>query len=113
MAKSILIPLCLCICQFLHAQDYKTADATIPQKLELRKANIAWVDHPAYFDSPNANAPGYFFKRSEETDTGQSILYLGPPKQDSFDLNLPKIQVSHVNFRASAKRQQPLFSIQQ
>lgn len=112
MAKSILIPLCLCICQFLQAQDYKTADITIPQKLELRKASLAWVDHSAaYFDS--SPAPGYFSKRSEESDTAKSILYLGPPKQDSFNLNLPKMQEPHLSFRASAKRQEPLFRIQQ
>ena len=98
----------------LRMQDYRTADAaiaTIPQKLELHKTSIAYVDHPGYFDSPHST--GYFAKRSEENDTANSILYLGPPKQDTFDLNLPKPQETHLNFRASAHRPLPLFGIKQ
>ena len=56
---------------------------------------------------------GYFAKRTGDSDSEQSILYLGPPKQDTFDLNLPKLQTSHINLRASAHRPLPLFRIQQ
>lgn len=115
MAKSILLPLCcVIVVQGLHAQDYRTADAAIaaiPQKLELHKTSIAYVDHPGYFDSPNST--NYFARKSEENDTANSILYLGPPKPDTFDLNLPKPQQTHVNFRASAHRPPPLFRIRQ
>jgi hypothetical protein len=115
MAKSILLPLCcVIVVQGLHAQDYRTADAaiaSIPQKLELRKGSIAYVDHPGYFDSPSSAS--YFAKRPEDNDTARSILYLGPPKADSFDLNLPKQQAGHLTLRASMRRQQPLFRIEQ
>jgi hypothetical protein len=105
MAKSLLLPLCcVFIVQGLRAQDYRTADTTIPQKLELRKTSIGWVDHP------HSN---FFAKRTEEGDTARSILYLGPPRQDSFDLNLPKMQASHISFRASMHRPLPLFRIEQ
>ena len=114
MAKSLILLLCLCIQQGLRAQDYKTADTAIPQKLELRKAGVGWVDHPNFSDYPNApDAPNFFAKKPGEGDTARSILYLGPPKQDSFDLNLPKMQSAHVSFRASAHRPLPLFRIQQ
>lgn len=115
MAKSILLPLCcVIVVQGLHAQDYRTADAaiaSIPQKLELRKASIAYFDRPGYFDSPNSAS--YFAKRPGESDTAQSILYLGVPKTDTFDLNLPRQQANHLTLRASMRRQQPLFRIEQ
>jgi hypothetical protein len=94
--------------QGLRAQDYRAADTAIPQKLELRKVSIAWVDHPGYTEYSN-----YFAKKAGDSDAAQSILYLGPPKQDTFDLNLPKPQTGHISFRASARRPQPLFRIQQ
>ena len=115
MAKSILLPLCcVIVVEGLHAQDYRTADAaiaSIPQKLELRKASIASIDHPGYFDSPNSAS--YFARKPEEGDTSQSILYLGVPKADTFDLNLPKLQATHLTLRAAAHRPPPLFRIQQ
>jgi hypothetical protein len=114
MAKSFILLLCLCIQQGLRAQDNRIADTNIPQKLELRKASIGWVDHSNYIDYPNSlDHPNFFAKKPDEGDTARSILYLGPPKQDSFDLNLPKMQADHVSFRASAHRPLPLFRIQQ
>jgi hypothetical protein len=105
MAKSLLLPLCfLFIVQGLRAQDNSNADVTIPQKLELRKASIGWADQPTTH---------LFAKKAEEGDTARSILYLGPPKQDSFDLNLPKMQASGLSLRASMHRPLPLFRIQQ
>jgi|SRR6185437_11199333 len=115
MAKSILLPLCcVIVAEGLHAQDSRTADAaiaSIPQKLELRKASIASIDHQGYFDSPNSAS--YFAKRSAESDTLQSILYLGVPKADTFDLNLPKLQETHLTLRTAAHRPPPLFRVQQ
>ena len=102
MAKSFLLPLCLCILQGLRAQDYKTADTTIPQKLELRKANIGWVDHPTYFA-----------KKTDDDDSMHSVVYLGPPRKDSIDLNLPPMQATKVSLRATMHRPLPLFRIQQ
>ncbi|HEV2478033.1 MAG TPA: hypothetical protein VGS79_00150 [Puia sp.] len=100
--------------QGLRAQDYRTADTSIPQKLELRKNTVAWADHPGYFDSPDsANYFVSFAKKQDEGDTARSILYLGPPRADTFDLNLPRQQANHLTLRASMRRQQPLFRIEQ
>ena len=111
---AVLLSCRACIVQGLRAQDYRTAATTIPQKLELRKASIGWVDHPSYSGYPNAvDHANFFVRKMEEGDTARSILYLGPPRQDSFDLNLPKMQASHVSLRASMHRPQPLFRIQQ
>ena len=112
MAKSILLPLCCAIVvQGLHAQDYRTADTVIPQKLELHKTTIAYIDHPGYFETPGSLS--YFTKKPDDADNAQSILYLGPPRADSFDLNLPRQQASHLTLRASMRRQPPLFRIEQ
>jgi hypothetical protein len=103
MAKSILLPLCfLILMQGLRAQDYKSPDTALPQKLELRKAGIGWADHP-----------NYFAKKAEDNDSTPSIVYLGPPRKDSIDLNLPPVQASRVSLRTSMHRPLPLFRIQQ
>jgi len=73
-----------------------------PQKLELRKANIGWVDHPTYFA-----------KKTDEDDSMHSVVYLGPPRKDSIDLNLPPMQATRVSLRATMHRPLPLFRIQQ
>jgi hypothetical protein len=104
MAKSLILPLCcLFIMQGLRAQDYKTTDNTsIPQKLELRKASLGWDDHL-----------GYFVKKNEENDSTPSVVYLGLPRKDTIELNLPPMQASRVSLRASMHRPLPLFRIQQ
>ena len=104
MAKSLLLSLC-CICLFhaLRAQDYRSTDTVIPQKLDLKKSSLTWTDHPNYFKKSPAT----------DQDSGESILYLGPPKKDTFNLELPRMQSSGISFRASAHRPLPLFRIQQ
>jgi hypothetical protein len=101
MAKLILLPLCLCIYQGLQAQDYRStdiADISIPQKLEFRKADFGWVDRSNYFAK----------KSYEEDDSVKSVVYLGPPRKDSIDLNLPPLQPMRKSFRPPMRRLPPL-----
>jgi hypothetical protein len=104
MAKSFLLLLCCAFFfQGLWAQDRQTADeqlranTAIPQKLELRKADIAWASHP-----------NYFAKKRETDDDARSILYQ-PVRRDSFQLDLPRLKSHAVDFHAHMGRREPLF----
>jgi hypothetical protein len=104
MAKSFLLLLCCAFFfQGLWAQDRQTADeqlrvdTAIPQRLELRKADIGWVSHPLYFA-----------KKMDTDDDMRSILYQ-PVRRDTFDLDLPKLKNHSVDVRAHVHRPLPLF----
>ena len=105
MAKSLLLLLCCAFFfQALRAQDRQTTDeqflvyTSIPQKLELRKAEIGWASHYNYF--------------ARKTETGdddiKSILYQ-PARRDTFNLDLPKLKNHSVDVRAHVHRPLPLF----
>ena len=71
MAKSLLLLLCCAFFfQALRAQDQQTANEQllaytgIPKKLELRKANFGWADHP-----------NYFTKKMDTDDDANKALY--------------------------------------
>lgn len=104
MAKSLLLLLCCAFFfQALRAQDQQTANEQllaytgIPKKLELRKANFGWADHP-----------NYFTKKTDADDDTRSILYR-PVRRDSFQLDLPRLKSHEVNFHANLGRREPLF----
>ena len=104
MAKSLLLLLCCAFFfQALRAQDRQTSDeqllvyTSLPQKLQLRKADFGWAYHPSYFT-----------KKADTDDDTRSILYR-PLRRDSFQLDLPRLKGHGVDFHAKLGRREPLF----
>jgi len=100
MAKSLLLLLCCAfLSRALRAQAPRP-DTALPQKLQLKKADLSWADHPTYFTKKMPDP---------ETDSVRSLMYVGPAKRDSFQLQLPAIKNNKVGFQIKAGQREPLF----
>ena len=100
MAKSSFLLLCCTLFACSVWAQKPIADATIPQKLTFKKADLGWT----------ANA-SYFPKRAWDAgdDDARSILYTGPRKKEAVDLRLPEFKGKKVDFKVQARKQEPLF----
>ena len=102
MAKLKLL-LSLVCCAFLsrslQAQSSQP-DKTLPQKLELKKADLYGTSQPVYFTKNISRG---------ETDGVRSLMYYGAAKRDSFNLQLPKMQNKKFELQIKARRPEPLF----
>lgn len=100
MAKSLLLLLC---CAFLSRTLWAQAprpDTAFPQKLQLKRADLGWADHPAYFTKKTSDP---------ETDSVRSLMYLGPAKRDSLQLQLPVMKNNKLDIQIKAGKGEPLF----
>ena len=100
MVKSVFLLLCcIFLSRLLHAQVLR-ADTALPQKLQLKKVDLFGTDHLAYF-TKKLPAP--------ENDSVQSLMYLGPVRRDSFQLQLPVMKNINAGIQIKAGRHEPLY----
>jgi hypothetical protein len=100
MAKSLLLLLC---CAFLFQTLWAQAprpDTVFPQKLQLKKADLGWAGHPAYFTKKMSDP---------EADSVRSLMYVGPARRDSFQLQLPVMKNNKLDLQIKAGKREPLF----
>ena len=103
MAKSLLLLLCCAfLSRALRAQAPRP-DTALPQKLQLKKADLGWADHPAYFTKKTPDSG---------TDSVRSLMYAGSARRDSFQLQLPVIKNNKVGVQIKTGRREPLFRSQ-
>jgi hypothetical protein len=93
MAKSIFLFICCALlfrslrAQVLRFDTVFLQKLQFTQKLQFKKADLNWLvstDRLTY----------YFAKKSADTnsDSGRSMLYLGPARKDTVDLGLPAVK---------------------
>ena len=100
MTKLLLLLVCCAfLSRSLQAQS-TLPNKTLPQKLELKKADLYGTSQPVYFAKNISRG---------ETDGVRSLMYNGAAKRDSFNLQLPKMQNRRVDFQFKAGRPEPLF----
>ena len=101
MVKPILLLLC-CVVLFrsLRAQT-PGSDTVVPQKLQLKKADLGWSERPAYFTKKSTD--------KETTDSVQSLMHVGPARKDSMNLRLPVAKTNKMDIKIKAGPREPLF----
>jgi len=95
----LLLVCCTFLSRSLRAQSSQP-DKALPQKLELKKADLYGTSQPVYFTKNISRG---------ETDGVRSLMYNGAAKRDSFNLQLPKMQNKKFELQIKARQPEPLF----
>ena len=99
MAKSSLLLLCCTLFACSVWAQKSLSDPFIPQKLELKRADLGWTANSTFFAK----------KTWDAGVDSRSILYTGPQKKEAFDLRLPEMRNKKVDFQIKAGKPEPLF----
>jgi len=100
MVKPLLLLLC-CVVLFRSVRAQTPPDTVIPQKLQLKKADLAWTGLPNYLAKKSTN--------KESTDTVQSLMHVEPARKDSMNLRLPSAKANKVDIQVKTGPREPLF----
>jgi len=103
MAKSSLLLLCCTLFACSVWAQKPITEASIPQKLTFKKADLGWTANSNYFPRKAWDAGD---------DESRSILYSGFRKTEPVDLRLPELRNKKVDFQIKAGKREPLFKNQ-
>lgn len=104
MVKSLLLLCCTFLSLSLLAQ-VPRADTTLPQKLQIKKIDLLGadplgVDHLTFMTKKMPATGG---------DSVRSLMYEGPARRDSFQLQLPAMKNINAGIQIKAGHHESLF----